>query len=168
MNENYTRNLIKHDEGVRYTMYKDSLGIPTIGVGFNLTRDDAPGLITALGVNYDALLDGDVSLTDQQVNALLDGDIATALAAARKLFSNFDSLDDDRQAVLVNMAFNMGQERLAGFQHMIAAVEQGDFVGAAAQMKDSAWAKQVGNRAVRLEGSMKTGGPIPLSATAFA
>lgn len=45
-------------------MYKDSLGIPTIGIGFNLKRSDAPKLIAGVGANYNKILAGSECLND--------------------------------------------------------------------------------------------------------
>jgi len=62
-----------------------------------------------------------------------------------------------RQAVLVDMAFNLGRAGLASFQKMRAALALGDFERAAAEMLDSLWARQVGRRARELAEMMQTG-----------
>lgn len=67
------------------------------------------------------------------------------------------SLDDLRQDVLVNMSYNLGVAGLMRFHHMLAALDQGDYAEAAAQMLDSEWATQVKGRATRLAQQMKTG-----------
>lgn len=48
--------MIAESEGSRSCVYNDSLGIPTIGIGFNLKRSDAPTLIAGLGLSYDKVL----------------------------------------------------------------------------------------------------------------
>lgn len=127
---------LRIDEDVRSKMYLDSLGIPTIGVGRNLR---------------------DVGLRPDEINYLLDNDIIVAEKTAATLFPSFDKLSENRRAVLVNMAFNLGQDRLAGFHNFRAAVEAGAFEQAAAGMLDSLWAKQVGIRAQRLAKQMRDG-----------
>ena len=45
------------------------------------------------------------------------------------------------------MAFNLGETRLRGFRKMWAALEEGNYATAAAEMLDSKWATQVKGRA---------------------
>jgi hypothetical protein len=56
-----------------------------------------------------------VGLRPKEIDFMLDNDLDEAEATARTLFPTFDSLSEARKAVLVNMAFNMGLHRLAGF-----------------------------------------------------
>jgi len=56
--------MIAEAEGEESCVYNDSLGIPTIGIGFNLERSDAPALIAGLGLDYDSVLDGSTCLDD--------------------------------------------------------------------------------------------------------
>ena len=49
---------LKKHEGVKNKVYMDSVGIPTIGVGFNLNREDAPQKIKALGLDYNLVKSG--------------------------------------------------------------------------------------------------------------
>lgn len=55
------------------------------------------------------------------------------------------------------MIFNVGKPRLLGFKLMLAAVDSGDYEEAAKQMIESVWARQVGQRAVRLAAMMRSG-----------
>ena len=66
--------------------------------------------------------------------------------------------DDQKtaQEVIVNMCFNMGAPRLSGFKKFIAGVNAGDWKTAAVEMMDSRWARQVGDRAVRLKNRILT------------
>src|SRR5262245_4348221 len=141
------RRFIEDHEGRRVTAYLDSRGIPTVGVGFNLRRSDAKGKTAALGVSYDALCRGAVSLTDQQIDALLDADIAAAMADARHIVHGFDVLPPDVQMVIVDMIFNLGIAGFAAFKKMIAAVECADWSTVASEMRDSMRYHQVGLRA---------------------
>ena len=75
------KQLVRH-EGKRLKVYKDSEGIPTIGVGFNLRRQDAKAKIEAFGLNFQDVLEGRVALTDAQVDSLLVADIDAAIKTA--------------------------------------------------------------------------------------
>ena len=77
--------------------------------------------------------------------------------AVKNAFPWWWKLDDARQFVLVDMAFNMGLAGLKGFKKMLTAVEQGDYQTAAKEMLASKWAAQVGRRAAELSKIMKKG-----------
>ena len=126
---------LRRDEGVRSTVYLDSRGIPTIGVGRNLR---------------------DVGLSDPEVDFLLANDIQRAEDGLSG-FAWYQGLDDVRKGAVTNMAFNLGVAGLLHFPHMIAALAKQDWSGAAAEMVNSDWAKQVGARATRLEQQILTG-----------
>lgn len=127
---------LRIDEDERAKPYRDSVGKLTIGVGRNLD---------------------DVGLRPDEIDYLLANDVRVAENAAAALFKNFYALSDARKAVLVNMAFNLGLPRLAKFARLRAAVEADNFELAAAEMKDSDWAVQVGARAARLVKQMREG-----------
>ena len=54
------------------------------------------------------------------------------------------------------MCFNMGEPRLSGFKKFIAGVNSGNWNTAAIEMMDSRWARQVGDRAIRLKNRILT------------
>ncbi|KFI10739.1 glycoside hydrolase family protein [Vibrio coralliilyticus] len=156
------RAYISENEGYRPTVYKDTQKNETIGIGYNLNQDGAKDTIEALGVNYQDLCDGAVSLTNTQINTLFEQSITTAIEGARQTVSNFSEIDPTRQIVVVDMVFNMGQPSFAGFKEMIAAVESSKWEEAAKQMQDSLWYKQVGERGVRDVQSMQQGALVPM------
>jgi GH24 family phage-related lysozyme (muramidase) len=143
--------LIKH-EGNKNFVYRDSKGIPTIGIGFNLTRNDAKLKIQALGLDFKQIMSGQQKLTNEQINTLFNSDVNTAIQDAKKLIRNFDSLPTNVKAVIVDMSFNLGYNKLSGFKKFIAAIESKNFVEAAKQMQQSEWYNQVGNRSRELQG----------------
>lgn len=130
------RTHLKVDEGVRSKLYRDSLGIWSIGVGRNVQEK---------------------GLRPDEIDLLLSNDMADAELDARALFPGFDDLSENRKAALLNMSFNLGRDRLAGFRNMRAAVLAGDFDRAADEMLSSKWASQVGDRAKRLAQMMMEG-----------
>ena len=124
------------DEDKRNKPYRDTVGKLTIGVGRNLD---------------------DKGLSDGEIALMLEHDINDAERDARALVPNFDALSDARKAVLVNMAFNLGRNRLAAFVRMLSAVRSEQYDAAARHMLDSLWARQVGDRAKRLDDLMRIG-----------
>lgn len=126
---------LKRDEGSRPDMYLDSEGIPTIGIGHNLQRPISP----------------------RAIRVIFDDDLTDALNDLDKQLPWWRNLSEPRQRVLANMCFNMGITRLLGFKKALHAAATGDFKTAAAEMLDSKWAKQVGDRAQRLADTMEEG-----------
>lgn len=124
------------DEGVRAFPYTDTVGKLTIGVGRNLT---------------------DRGLRADEITFLLQNDIDEVLADVDRAFPWARHLDPVRYRVLANMCFNLGVTKLRGFSRTLAAVERGDYMAAAAGMRASRWARQVGARAERLAVMMETG-----------
>lgn len=127
--------LIKH-EGVRLKPYTDSVGKLTIGCGRNLD---------------------DLGITEREALVLLENDIVRTRREVSGFFPWFKDLDEVRQDVMINMAFNLGLPRLLGFQKMLVAVKHQDWEEAAKQMLDSKWAEQVGSRALELSNMMRMG-----------
>lgn len=126
---------LRRDEGVRNKVYNDSRGIPTIGVGRDLR---------------------DVGLTDEEVDHLLLNDIGRVRAQLAQ-FVWYTELDGVRQGAIENMAFNLGVNGLLHFPHFLAALARQDWTTAAAEMANSVWAQEVGDRATRLEQQIATG-----------
>ena len=103
-------------------------------------------------------------ITRAESRALLENDIDLAAGVLSGLIEDWDGLDDVRQRALLNMAFNLGP-RLAGFVDFLAAVRARRWDAAAAEMINSKWAKQVGERAKRLAEMMRT---VTLTGPAFS
>ena len=132
----YLRDSLKIHEGWRNKAYQDSEGVWTIGYGRNLQE---------LVINQ--------SLGERW----LEEDIAEAGRYARK-FPEYEYLvGPARQDAFIEMVFNMGPSRVAGFRNTLRAIREQDWEEAAKEMLDSKWARQVGNRAVRLSEQMRTG-----------
>jgi lysozyme len=127
--------LIRH-EGMELKVYKDSLGIETIGVGRNLV---------------------DRGVTEEEARYLCNNDIEIVERELVQSFPIVSSLNDTRIRVLLDMAFNVGLPRLRGFKRMWAALDNQDYVEAAKEMLDSKWARQVKTRAYTLARMMETG-----------
>jgi lysozyme len=135
---------LRRDEGVRYTPYADTKGIPTVGVGHNLQACPLPD-----GWSY--------PLSDDQVNTLLERDLANVFSDLNRDLPWWVDLNDVRQRVICNMQFNLGSTRLLEFTKALTAMRQGRYQDAAAEMLKSAWAGQVKARATRLAQMMREG-----------
>ena len=81
---------------------------------------------------------------------MLSNDIDEAEGIARKLIPNYQKLSEERKAVVINMAFNLGETRLSQFKQTLTAINEGRYADAATGMRNSLWYKQVGARAERL------------------
>lgn len=130
------RNDLRRDEGVRRFPYHDTAGKLTIGCGRNLT---------------------DNGLSDDEADYLLDNDINRTIKELCLSFEWFGFLSPNRKLAIINMAFNMGVPKLGGFKKMIRAIESGHYKRAALEALDSRWAKQVGNRALRISRMIEEG-----------
>ena len=129
---------IKQDEGLRLTAYQDTLGNWTIGYGHTPATE---------GEVWDLQRAEDQLIMDLDQAA---DDLDKALPWA-------ESMGVVRWSVFVNMAYNMGIDGLLQFHETLAAAQAGDYEKTAAGMLDSLWAKQVGDRAIRLAQQMQTG-----------
>jgi len=127
---------LTRDEGLRLHPYTDTAGKLTIGIGRNLTDD---------------------GISEPEAELLLSNDIAVASSRLEEAFPWTSGLDDVRRAALINMTFNMGVGGLAEFKLFLAAAQVGNWTEARNQMLDSAWATEVGPRAVRLAIQIETG-----------
>lgn len=144
MDLNLAASYISHWEGLRTTVYNDTMGIPTIGVGFNLTTPGAPAEIAALGLDYSQVLDGAIALTTGQIDQLLQSTIQTAIHGAQSLIPNFNTIPGNQQIVVTDLVFNMGHATLATFVHTIAFIQQQNWSMAAYNLSQSLWFTQVG------------------------
>jgi lysozyme len=79
------------------------------------------------------------------------------LQALHRNIPFFDRLCIPRQAVLMNMAFQLGIAGLMKFKSTLAFIEAGDYENASANMLKSLWAKQTPNRASEMAQQMRTG-----------
>ena len=148
--------LIAH-EGMRLDVYKDTLGINTIGIGRNLddrgiTKDELDWMDYP-SIEY-VYSDG---ITEADAIYLAQNDVQIVEEELLRAHPCVDRLDAVRQLVLVDMAFNLGVPRLCKFKKMWAAVEAEDFPTAAKEMLDSRWANQVKSRATKLAHAMHHG-----------
>jgi len=154
--ETFIKKLID-GEGLVLTVYQDTLGIDTIGIGRNL-KDRGIGKeeLDHMDIpNMDAIYEH--GITEADAVYLATNDVQIVEEELCRAHPCVDSLDSVRQLVVMDMAFNMGVPRLKKFKNMWAAIHDNDFKTAAKEMLDSRWARQVKGRATRLAPAMATG-----------
>ena len=134
------------DEGKVSEIYKDHLGYDTFGVGHLITsKDDECGKPVGTEVS------------EKRIMQCLEQDIDGICADLDRNIPFWRELDEERQRVVANMAFNLGINRLLQFEKFLDALENRDYNKAAVEMMDSRWARQVGPRSERLKERMIKG-----------
>ena len=94
-------------------------------------------------------------IVSELVSNSFDEDIKVTLDECTYLYEDFYTLPEEAQLIIANMMFNLGRPRLSKFKGMKAGVDARDWKKAANEMVDSAWYRQVPNRANRLVNRMK-------------
>ena len=144
MNIENLRKELELDEGVKYEIYNDHLGYATFGIG-HLVIDSDPEHGQEIGT----------AVSKDRVIEAFNKDVQIVLADCEQLYYGFNVLPEEVQLIIANMMFNMGRPRLSKFKGMKAGVDSKDWNKAADEMIDSAWYRQVPNRAGRLVKRMR-------------
>jgi len=126
---NALKSMIKHHEGKRLKVYKDTVGKDTIGYG-HLVK---PGEDFSKGI------------TDQQADEMFDKDFEHHVKGARTT-PGYNLADQRRKQAMVDLAYNMGPNWHKTWPKFSAAAEKGDWKTAAKELQNSKWYNQVGNR----------------------
>lgn len=124
------------EEGLRLKPYRCTAGKLSIGIGRNLD---------------------DRGITKEEAEYLLANDLQGVYADLDRNLPWWREMNEARQVVIADMCFNLGISRLLGFKNTLSAMRAGNYFLAADGMLNSAWAKQVGNRAVNLAHIMLKG-----------
>ena len=108
--------LVLH-EGLELLPYKDSLGIDTIGIGRNLEhRGLSEAELAHIGKDISDICEW--GITKEQAYYLAENDIKIVEEEVCKAHPCVVELDEIRQRVIIDMAFNMGVPRLNKFVKM--------------------------------------------------
>ena len=126
---------IKESEGFRDRVYKDTLGIDTIGYGFAIK---------------------DLVLEEDICDMILGRKLDNLIDAADKKFPFLRGLPQDKSEVVYEMCYQLGINGVSKFKNMLKHLEAKNFEKASVEMLDSLWAKQTPNRAIKLSNQMKT------------
>lgn len=125
------------DEGEKLQAYQDSLGFWTIGIGRLIDARKGGGI------------------TQEESGLLLLNDIKKHTDAVVSRLPWVVQLSPARLGALINMHFQMGNG-LFGFVNSLALIQAGRFEDAAKAMKESLWARQTPERALRITEQIRT------------
>ncbi len=131
-----TADSVRTHEGLRLRPYTDTTGHLSIGYGRNLTAN---------GIRV------------VEAEHMLANDLVAAAAGVTTAYPWISTLTAPRQAVVIELAYNLGVTRLGQFQRTLELIRRGDYAGAGGRLRRSKWARQVGRRADHLIGQLVTG-----------
>lgn len=143
--------LLKRHENFEAAVYICPAGKKTIGYGYNLEANPLKLSKTVIaGFCKKGICEGDAEklLTDEVTR--LKKILETKLVC-------WPELNEARQSVLLNMAYNLGIEGLLKFTDTLALLARGHYTAASTQMLNSTWSRQVKSRAIELALIMRTG-----------
>lgn len=151
--------MLRIDEGYKNTLYKDTEGYWTIGIGQLVTKN--PSLDVAKA-ELDKLMGRKCNgtITKAEAEDLFQKSV---LKAEKGIQSNtvlrevYEGLDEIRRSALINMVFQMGVAGVAGFPKGMRLLKARQWDQAAIELADSRWYKQTPNRAKRVIATFKTG-----------
>ncbi len=130
-------------EGIKLRIYVDTEGNDTVGIGYNVTSRGFDFIERTLRRRVAHAKGGNI-LTRDEALTICAADISRVEAAVEVHWPYYVKLDEIRQRVAIDMAFNMGFSAL-GFKNAIAAIEARDWSQAARELYKSKWARQVGD-----------------------
>jgi lysozyme len=123
--------LEKHFEGFKDRVYLCPSGFRTIGYGHNCDAHND----SAYYLNLEPISE------DLATRILLE-DLEDAKEVCAKNIRSFEHLDEVRQSVLVDMAFNMGIFKVLGFKKLFNALDFANYKDAAREIYNSKMARQ--------------------------
>ena len=147
--------MLSLNEGNKSTVYKDSKGIPHIGIGFNLEDTANRKFLKREGIDINELFDGR-KLSENETRTLYNHSLTQAFKDAQKYDPNFAKRPEAVKMTLVDMSFNLGLTKLNKFEKMKAGLMNNDYNVAADEMIDSNWYKQVKDRGPRMVQVMRS------------
>lgn len=142
MNTPELKEEIKRHEGEVLSIYKDTLGYLTLGVGHLVVKGD-PEYGEPEGTE----------ITQEASDAYFDHDFVKHLDETLRVYGDdaaFYELPDVVQHTLVNMCFNLGPTGLSKFKNTLKMCREGNWEAMADGMMDSRWYNQVGRRGEEL------------------
>lgn len=140
------RKELRSDEGVVEAIYLDSLGNKTAGIG-RLITEDMPEYGMPVGTPIEKAV----------IERWFTEDVAKAIGDAQFVVDDFEIHPRRVKHALVNLAFNLGLNRLHGFKKTLALINARRYQEAGIELLNSRYAEQVGSRAIRVSGWIASG-----------
>jgi len=112
---------IANEEGFSEKVYKDSLGFDTFGIGFTY-------------------------ITKKESLDILNGRINNLEETLSSKYKWFNSLSNNRKMIIISMCYQLGLNGFSEFKNTIEFIEEGDYIRAGEEMKDSLAYKQTSQR----------------------
>ena len=125
---------IKKHEGYVGVVYKDSLGIDTIGYGFAIK---------------DLELDADVC------DIILERKLKDLEHRIKLKFDWYKYMPQEIKDIVTEMCYQLGVTGFSKFKKTIAYLQNKEWKNASIEMLDSRWAKQTPNRAKEMSNRVK-------------
>ncbi|HZR02405.1 MAG TPA: glycoside hydrolase family protein [Burkholderiales bacterium] len=141
-------------EGFEPHPYKDTRNLWTFGKGRCLETNPLSAM------EWRHLLDEGliaVSISEDGATWLMRKGLLEVEEQCAQAFDFWPSLNDARQNAVVEMAYQMGFDKLSGFRKMLAAIRAGDWQTAHDEALDSAWHKQTPVRAEKVAEQLRSG-----------
>jgi len=140
---------VQDHEGLRTSVYLDSLGKKTVGIGH-----------LVLPHEEERFAEG-VEIPLEQIMEIFEMDLNRAAAGADSLIEECIGHDLPEQIgeVILEMVFQLGTNGVRKFKKMWKAMRVKDWKTAAAEMKDSRWHSQTPKRCEHLAEIVANSGP---------
>ena len=122
---------IKHHEGFRDSIYRDSLGKKTIGYGH-------------LIVHEDDFVEGR-SYSKKELEETFKKDFLKAVDGANRIL-DLSKIDPKAQDIVIEACFVLGVTGFSRFKRCVIALEEHRYKDSSDELKDSLWYKQATNR----------------------
>ena len=135
-------NELKREEGFRASIYQCSLGVDTIGYGFNiayLTKDEL------------ALNGGFIEpMSEEVATKILESKVSKLIKSVDEVYSWIDNLPEVVKIGLYDMIYQLGIKGFGSFVNTQKYLKALDYPKAIENIKNSKWAKQTPRRANNL------------------
>lgn len=148
-----------HEGQVNYP-YKDSRGFWTIGIG-HLIGDGSDAALAKSGYTK---YSKDNPMPDEEVSQLFAKDLDKHKKIAES-YPFYDKMSEEGKKAIIDLTFNMGDfynkkkpDGTYEWKNLRAQLDRGDWEAAADNLASSAYARQVGNRAVTVTNQLRQAG----------
>ena len=134
---NYMDKTKQYEGGARDSVYVDSEGNPTSGVGHKLTQDEL-GKHGLAGQSFEPNQEfTDLKVSQDDISSQYESDYGKAQTGAGNIFGeNFGDAPEEVQGIMSDMVFNLGESGVKNkFPSMVKAMQSGDYAQAAAHLR---------------------------------